>query len=119
MHELPVIEKIIEIAETQAKRHSARKILSLTLETGALSDLEPEWLELYFKKASAGTLLAGAELKVRREQAVLICRSCSYRKVYTPGKPPSPAPAACPECGKKSLELKADSHYTLKEMEVE
>lgn len=120
MHELPIIEKIVEIAETKARQHSAGKILSLTLETGALSDLEPEWLNFYFKKASKGTLLAGAELKVIPEKAVLRCRNCTYKKVYTRGQPIlSAAPGTCPSCGIDSLELKADSHYTLKEMEIE
>ena len=116
MHELPVIRKIVRIAAEQAERHSAVKVLSLTLETGALSDLEPEWLNHYFKKASAGTILADTELKVVRLEASLKCRSCSYTAAFKPGG--KPVPENCPECGKSSLELKADSHYTLKEMEV-
>lgn len=112
MHELPVIEKILNIVEKQAKMNSLNKILSLTLETGALSDLEPEWLNYYFRKICRNTILQDTKLKIFRQKAFFQCRDCDHNWSYS-----LKTAENCPLCRGRNIELKADSHYTLKEIE--
>ena len=60
MHELPVTESILNIVLTHAKRNRARKVISIHLKIGELSDLENEWVQRYFDYLSKDTIAEGA-----------------------------------------------------------
>lgn len=113
MHELPVIEKIISIGEEQARKNSAVKVLSLTLETGAFSDLEPQWMERYFRKAARGTMLEEAELIINREKAFYFCQDCRCKEPFQ-----GQQILSCSRCHSKDLTLEGKKGYIIKEMKV-
>ena len=45
MHELPVINQILDVFLKHAEKNDAQKTLSVKLKVGELSDLEPEWMQ--------------------------------------------------------------------------
>ena len=47
MHELPVTDKILDIALKHAQQSKATRIYSITLRVGGLTDLEDTWLQHY------------------------------------------------------------------------
>ena len=78
MHELPVIESILNIVMKHAELNQVQKIVSITLEVGELSDLEAEWMQHYFNFLSNDTLAEGAELRITYTPIVLQCSQCRH-----------------------------------------
>lgn len=115
MHELPVIEKILQIVVAHAKKNSVSQVLAISLQVGSLSDLEDEWMQRYFDFVSKGTLAQGAKLKIERMPVVLQCSSCgaSYNV-----EPSGIGDAACPECKSKDKKLISGRGYFISNMEV-
>ena len=64
MHELPVTESILKIVLKHARVSGVRKVRTIRLIVGKLSDLEDEWIQRYFDYLSKGTVAEGARLGV-------------------------------------------------------
>lgn len=116
MHELPVIESVLNIVLKHAEINQARKIVSITLVVGELSDLEAEWMQHYFDFLSNDTLAQGAQLRINYAPIVLRCPKCSHSFQV---KREQIGAAACPSCGSdEQFELVSGQEYFIKEMEV-
>lgn len=76
MHELPVIESIMNICLKHANENHVQKIFAIHLEIGKLSDLEDEWMQSYFDHLSKETIAEGAKLKIKRTPVVMKCANC-------------------------------------------
>ncbi len=115
MHELPVIQRILDVVLRHAKANNVNKILSIKLEIGELSDLENEWMQRYFDYLSKGTTAENAKLLIQRTPVVLKCDSCErtfevdIKKIDT---------IQCPDCGKTKCSLVSGKGYYIKDMEV-
>lgn len=94
MHELATLVNLMNIAEKAARENGAAKIRRLTLDVGAMTGIEPRYLQYYFPQASAGTMMEGAELVVNEIPVVITCRDCGID--YTPSKEND---RRCPVCG--------------------
>jgi hydrogenase nickel incorporation protein HypA/HybF len=93
MHEYPITEQIIRIAEKHGKRFRASKIESINLVVGEQSGFIGESIQMYFDVISKGTLCEGAELVIKTIKPELRCTACGalfYRKILS---------FACPSCG--------------------
>lgn len=75
MHEYPVTQSIIQIAEKRANEHQ-KKVTEVILVVGEYSGYLAECIELYFDILSEGTPLAGARLTIKKTEALLKCPSC-------------------------------------------
>lgn len=116
MHELPVIESILNIVMKHAELNQVQKIVSITLEVGELSDLEAEWMQHYFNFLSNDTLAEGAELRVTYTPIVLQCSQCRHS---FPVQKEQIGAVACPSCGREDkFDLVSGQEYFIKEMEV-
>lgn len=115
MHELPVIDSILDIVMKHAAINQARQIISITLQVGALSDLEDEWMQRYFDQLSKGTVAESAVLKISRVPVVVVCQTCEHEFEVTL----SERDIICPECSStKGFALLSGREYYIKEMEV-
>jgi len=76
MHELPVTEKILDIALKHAAMNGATRIHSITLKVGGLTDLEDTWLQHYFDYLSKETIAGGAKLIIINDGIRLRCGGC-------------------------------------------
>ncbi len=116
MHELPVTESILKIVLKHAQASGVRKVRTIRLKVGKLSDLEDEWIQRYFDYLSKGSVAEGARLEIERTPIVMQCNACleSYRvEAAEIGDLP------CPACGGKGGTLLSGREYTVKEMEAE
>ncbi len=115
MHELPVTQSICEIVLRHAAAHDAKRVLSVSLEVGALSDLQPEWLQRYFDHLSRGTVAEQARLSVDRVPAVFHCNGCGrpfeVNSLLHDG-------IACERCHSENVTLQSGREYTVKRIEV-
>ena len=66
MHELSVMESILNIVVKHALKNDAKKILGISLRVGEMTDLVDEWMQRYFDYLSKETIAAGAVLKIER-----------------------------------------------------
>ena len=116
MHELPVTKSILDIVLRHAKANGVGKVVAIDLSIGALSDLEPEWLQSYFDHLSRGTPAHGALLRVRRSPLTFLCGTCSREFTATREELDR---AACPECGFRDASIVSGTGYTVESMEVQ
>jgi hydrogenase nickel incorporation protein HypA/HybF len=115
MHELPVTESILKIVLAHAEKNDVRRIMTIHLKVGKLSDIQDEWMQSYFDHLSKGTTAAGAKLQIERTPIRLECDSCAETyAVETADKLDAP----CPQCGEKNGRLIAGREYTITNMEV-
>ena len=86
----------------------------LRLAVGDLSSIVDDSVQFYFDLLSAGTAAQGAQLRFRREAALLCCRSCGYRQEAR-----LPLDAACPRCGGLELALSGGRAFAVTHIEVD
>ncbi len=103
MHELPVTEKILNIALKHAAANNVSRIFSITLQVGGLTDLQDKWLQHYFDYLSKDTIAEGAKLLINKGEVTLRCSTCKT-VVETTGE--KLQEQTCPHCG-------ADDYFTI------
>lgn len=116
MHELPVTKSIFQIVLKHAEMSDVKRVISVNLEIGALSDLQTEWVQRYFDRLSYGTVVEGAELRVNRVPAVFRCNRCQRSFEINSLLEED---LACRRCQSKDVALVSGREYHVKDMEVE
>ena len=114
MHELAVTQQLLDIALQTAQAAGARHVRAIDLAVGDLSSIVDDSVQFYFDLLSAGTAAQGAQLRFRREAALLCCRSCGYRQAAR-----LPLDAACPQCGGLELSLTGGRTFAVTSIEVD
>jgi hydrogenase nickel incorporation protein HypA/HybF len=112
MHELSLMEAVRDQALAAAHAEGAIRITVISLRVGELAGVEVEALRFAFPVAMAGTIAAGAELRIESEAAECHCPNCDA---------PFPAPHGCcdcPRCGAISRQLLCGRHLRLLSLEV-
>lgn len=113
MHELPVAESILEIAQRQARQAHASRITHLYLVLGQLSSFVDDSIQFYWDVISQGTLAEGAQLHFERVPAELVCLDCSTRFRM------SDTSFDCPECGGSKVKVVAGDEFKLEAIDIE
>ncbi len=117
MHELPVTERVLDIVLKHAEKNHVRKIVSITLKVGELSDLESEWIQQYFDYLSKDTVAGGAVLKIERVPIVLKCGQCAESITI---RKDQLGDTTCPKCSATgNFSIESGREYYIKEMEAE
>jgi hydrogenase nickel incorporation protein HypA/HybF len=116
VHELPVTRSILGIVLRHAEAQGVRKVLTVDLSIGALSDLEAEWIQSYFDTLSRGTVAEGARLRVRRSPLTFRCYGCAGE--FTAEREALDS-AACPVCGSRDASIVSGAGYTVESLEAE
>ena len=76
MHEMGLATSLVDCVLEATRGRGAVRIQEVEVEIGVLQRVVPEALSLAFAAASAGTLAAGAALKLIAVKAVAECRPC-------------------------------------------
>jgi hydrogenase nickel incorporation protein HypA/HybF len=115
MHELAVTHDILAIVLRHAEANAVRRVVSVRLNIGALSDLEATWIQRYFDYLSRDTVAEGATITVRRTPAIVRCEDCAIdfevriREVQE---------ILCPDCAGKRCSLVSGDEYRVEDMEA-
>lgn len=113
MHELPVVESILEIATRHASKVKASRITELHLVIGQLSSNIDESIQFYWDILSKDTIATGAKLYIRRIPAEMLCLDCE--KTYRlDGRN-----LACPVCGGSRVKILAGEEFYLESIGIE
>ena len=93
MHELPVVEQIIKIAEEHGRKARAHKIERIRIVVGERSGYISESIQMYFDIISKGSLCEGATLEIETVRPKLRCPACGRLFERRPLR------FDCPACG--------------------
>lgn len=78
MHELSLVEGILEIAREQATAHHAQSVDCIELDMGALDAVDPDAFDFAWKAATPATVLAQAQCIIHRIPGRARCMICDH-----------------------------------------
>ena len=122
MHDLSVSQAIARTVLEQAKEKRVRKILSLNLELGELTFLNPEQIHFWLKELFKDTPAQGTKIYIKKIFSRIKCKKCEYEgsmslrddpffHIYFPL-------LRCPCCNSTSLEIKAGRECLIRRIKV-
>jgi hydrogenase nickel incorporation protein HypA/HybF len=114
MHELSLMAQVRELALAQASQHGAVAITTITLRVGELAGVEPEALAFAFEVVMAGSIAAGARLRIDPVAALWCCAGCGAPIPSGCGAGADP----CPACGGRARRLKAGGELELASLDL-
>lgn len=97
MHEMGIVQSIMEIIEEQVRIHGAKKVLAVKLEFGAMTAVLPTAVTFAFEVLSKGGVAEGAQLEISILPIRVFCSECgqeSELEQYHPLCPVCSAPVA-------------------------
>ncbi len=115
MHELSIMQNILDIAVEFAEKNNANKIIKINLEIGELSGFVPEWMQDYFGFVSEGTIADKAQICIEWTPAIIKCRSCGNESRLAKDN----QSFSCPSCEGTDIEIISGREYYIKSIEVE
>ena len=101
MHEMAIVQSIMDIVEEQARIHKAKKVVSISLEFGMLTAVVPQAVTFAFEVLSMGGIAEGARVDVAIVPLTVFCSQCSREYVLENYQP------LCPVCSSPSLQIVA------------
>lgn len=115
MHELSVIQSVLDIVIEYATKNKAKKVNQINLEIGELSGFIPEWIQTYFDYVSKDTIAEKAKLKIKKVPAKMKCLECEKEFGLKKNK----LEFTCPKCESKDIDLLQGREYFIKSIEVD
>ena len=113
MHEMSLMESVLEIVEEEARKAGATRVKAVRLDIGELSHVEPEAMRFCFDAVVAGTIAAEAVLEIVRVPGAGWCLDCAETVAL------SERFGACPKCGGHMVQMTAGDDMRVAELEVE
>lgn len=114
MHELAIMESVLEIVLEFGTKNRAKEIRQINLVTGSLSGIIPRWGELFFTMIAKGTIAENAKLSFQVNPAVVTCRDCFGDTEFTCES----MPTRCDICGSENIYLKAGKSFHIDSIEA-
>lgn len=115
MHELGIMENVLEVALEYAEQNNVKKIRAINLTVGALLNIVPDDAQKFFNCVSRNTIAENAKINIQRIPARIACRSCGVET----DKETKHLSFLCSECGSKDLELISGREFMIALIEVE
>ena len=99
MHEMAIVQSIVEILEEQARLNNAKNIVKVSLEFGALTGVMPAAITFGFEVLTKGGIAEGAEVEITIIPMKAYCRECGKETVLQVYQP------FCPVCSSPALDI--------------
>jgi len=113
MHEMSIVENLLEIIQRHAPTNGAARVKVIRLRIGEMTAVVPESLRFCFEVASEGTVAQGADLQIESVPIVGHCQTCNSdfeveADVFI-----------CPNCDSLSVELTSGNELDVVNVELE
>ena len=112
MHEQSIVASLLSMAVEDAKKDSARRIISIKLVVGELTGVEKDAVSFYFGFMAKNTIAGGATIDFNYTKAQLRCRECDILF------PRESLEFNCPECNGKAIEIVGGRELYIESMEI-
>lgn len=113
MHEMSLVQGVLEIIEDMAAKERFTRVKSVWLEIGALSGVEPEAMRFCFDAVMHGTLAQGARLEIINIPGSGWCMPCGKTVELEQRHDP------CPHCQNYQVQPTSGMEMRVKELEVD
>lgn len=113
MHELPMIQDVLNVALAEAAKAGAGRVTHAQLVIGPLSDVSAEAVRFYWEMLAQGTACAGARLTFEYPPARLTCKACGHTFDVNHGH------RHCPVCASDQVQLLSGYEFYLESIDVE
>jgi hydrogenase nickel incorporation protein HypA/HybF len=114
LHELSIVQGILETVSESAEAANARKIIAVYLRVGALAGVVKDALLFSYELATEGTILQGSELVVEELPVIVFCPVCE-KNVELPGI----QSFRCPACHTASGDIRQGKELEVRSFEIE
>ena len=115
MHEISLVQNLIEQLRQLAFANNAEKVVSVTMEIGPLSGVVIDSFQFGFDTLTASDILLGkAQLVIQKTDAFYHCSGCGHEMVTNNSRPDK-----CPLCGDRLLIPKGGDELILRQVEME
>jgi hydrogenase nickel incorporation protein HypA/HybF len=113
MHEYPITQQIIKIAEKHAADAGALRVTKVKLVVGDYCGFIGESIQMYFDNISEGTACENAVIEIQRVKPKLKCESCGelFTRVQFSFE--------CPTCGGQGGPSEIGKEFYIESIEVE
>lgn len=112
MHEVSVIEEIIEVVNDQIREYPGKKVQSITLKIGKFRNYVPDIMRFSWESMTKDTDLDGASLRIIEIPVELKCRDCKH--VYQPEE----YDFICPKCDSTHVDMNTGDELLLDSLEL-
>ena len=113
MHELPITQKIVKIADDHCRENGGSRVLKVNMVIGDYSGYVGEAIQTYFGIIAEGTLCEGASLEFVKVEPKLRCTKCGklFKKQLLSFE--------CPFCGGEGEKSEIGSEFYIDTIEIE
>jgi hydrogenase nickel incorporation protein HypA/HybF len=113
VHEYPITQRIINIAENVAKENKATRVKEISLVVGDMSGFIGDSIQMYFDVLAKDTLVEGAKLSITYIKPKLKCIACGELFVRPKFS------FSCPKCGQDGEPTDIGKEFYVKDIVVE
>jgi len=114
MHELSIVEALIEQVQRELQRAEQRgRVRRLELSIGRLSGVNCESVRFAFGLLAPGTPVENAEVTIHQPKARCLCRACNARADI------DDLVVQCPQCGSTEFSIEGGRELLLQNIEIE
>ena len=113
MRELDATQSILTKALLKARESNARRIKSLHLVIGEISELDQNSIQNHWDELSRGTLAERAQLHFRLIKAEVQCMACFMKYTAIDGQ------IHCPYCGSYGAKILSGEEFFLESIELD
>ena len=99
MHEMGIVQSMLDIIEEQAESHNVKKVVRINLEFGVLTAVMPDAIRFAFEVLSKDGIAEGAELEITMIPIKAYCLDCGKSHVMDDYQP------FCPSCDSAALQI--------------
>ncbi|MEQ8201534.1 MAG: hydrogenase maturation nickel metallochaperone HypA [Syntrophomonadaceae bacterium] len=100
MHELSIMEGVLDMVRDSAVQNGINRINKLKLVIGNLTMIMPDSLRFAFEVLSQEDLFRGADLEIEEVPALMRCQACDGESIQE-----DPYCFICSECGSNRVEV--------------
>ncbi len=114
MHEMAIVQSIMDILEQQAAIHHAQRVVRVSLEFGALTAVLPSAIEFAFEILAKDTIAEGAHLDITIVPLKVRCTECGRETILDDYQP------FCPVCDSPAVQfLQGRDEMRIASLEIE
>jgi hydrogenase nickel incorporation protein HypA/HybF len=100
VHELSIMEGVLDVVRSNARERNIGKVSKLKLVIGKLTMIMPDSLRFSFEVLSQNELFQGALLEIEEKDIVITCNKCSQSSILEDA-----FSFLCPACGVADVDI--------------
>lgn len=119
MHELSVVQSIVQTSIDFLKEQNIDNAKFVTLIVGEHTGVIPQYLRMYYDDVCKDTILEGTELRIEEKPTEYFCRECGNVFKTSLASHQHLMKVNCPHCHSEDLEVISGNELMIKEIGYE